>query len=459
MNVLNNYYEEVANKWKSQKGIGSVYCLKPFSYSELAINIINKVLAKNKDSRIFIVTDCFNTRQSIVDIFYKNNIDKDTIKILSFDYIKKGYNYNYDLIILIGINNYDSRISYLKQCTKFILSIMTKTIIDSNNTNLLNNVLPIIVSNISKEDAVRAKRFSPVEEHRIMIELDDNDKKEYDKQTAFINNSMNVIGNIENIKRIKCGDYKLNLSAAEVRYNIAKSNGWSENLDMSIPFNKQIDEIYNPNALLERVCTIYEIMKNRRDLVTDNKNKLPVILDIINRHPDKQFVIISKRGEFAAEITKYLNNNNIKCGDYHDNIESAIAVDDNGVPILIKSGKDKGKPKIVCSQAISSSNLRYYNDNNRLTVLSTKNASLNKLNLACFGLIITSPLCDSVIDIRNKFKEIEFNTTPNLVYTIYCNSTIEAKSIAATKETPIYKVINETEKEILYDEESGDIIL
>ena len=183
-----------------------------------------------------------------------------------------------------------------------------------------------------------------------------NDKKEYDKQTAFINNSMTVIGNIENIKRIKCGDYKLNLSAAEVRYNIAKSNGWSENLDMSIPFNKQIDEIYNPNALLERVCTIYEIMKNRRDLVTDNKNKLPVILDIINRHPDKQFVVISKRGEFAAEITKYLNNNNIKCGDYHDNIESAIAVDDNGVPILIKSGKDKGKPKIVCSQAISSSN-------------------------------------------------------------------------------------------------------
>lgn len=56
-------------------------------------------------------------------------------------------------------------------------------------------------------------------------------------------------------------------------------------------------------------------------------------------------------------------------------------------------------------------------------------------------------------------KKIEFNTTPNLVYTIYCNSTIEAKSIAATKETPIYKVINETEKEILYDEESGDIIL
>ena len=80
------------------------------------------------------------------------------------------------------------------------LPLATKTIIDFNNTNLLNNTLPIIITSISKEDAVKAKRFSPVEEHRIAIELDDNDKKEYDKQTAFINNSMTVIGNIENIK-------------------------------------------------------------------------------------------------------------------------------------------------------------------------------------------------------------------------------------------------------------------
>ena len=79
MNVLNNYYEEVANKWKSQKGIGSVYCLKPFSYSELAINIINKVLAKNKDSKIFIVTDCFNTSEFC---FMKGKRFFDFIKII-----------------------------------------------------------------------------------------------------------------------------------------------------------------------------------------------------------------------------------------------------------------------------------------------------------------------------------------------------------------------------------------
>ena len=66
----------------------------------------------------------------------------------------------------------------------------------------------------------------------------------------------------------------------------------------------------------------------------------------------------------------------------------------------------------------------------------------------------------------SKFKILLFLILPILVFVsndvhaqLRNKSTIEAKSIAATKETPIYKVINETEKEILYDEESGDIIL
>lgn len=458
MNDINKYYEEVADKWKQQKGIGSVYCYKPFSYSELTANIINKMLIKNKDYKIFIVVDNYNIRCNVIETFNKYNINTEKIKVLSTDYIKKGYNYNYDFIIIIGVNRFNDIVAYLKQCAKFILFIITEFVTKTNDIALLDRIMPLITTDISREDAIRAKRCTPVEEHRIAVELDDIDREEYNKQTSFINNSMSVIGNIENIKRIKIGDRKLNLSAAQVRENIAKENGWSEDLDMSIPFNKQIDAIYNPNSLLERVCTIYEIMKNRRDLVTDNKAKLPVILDIINKNPDKQFVIISKRGEFASTITKYLNDNNIKCGDYHDNIDKAIAVDDNNIPILVKSGKDKGKPKIVSYQAISSSNLRFYNVG-RLSVLSTKNASLNKLDLACFALIVTSPLCDDIINIKCKFRNIEFDTTPNIIYNIYCNATIESKKVAGIIETPIYKIVNETEKELIVDESSGDIII
>ena len=36
----------------------------------------------------------------------------------------------------------------------------------------------------------------------------------------------------------------------------------------------QIDNIYNPNILFEKANTIYNITRERANLVTDNKNKL-----------------------------------------------------------------------------------------------------------------------------------------------------------------------------------------
>lgn len=42
------------------------------------------------------------------------------------------------------------------------------------------------------------------------------------------------------------------MSGAEVRDKIARANGWSETLDMSVPFNKEVDSAYNPTLLYEK---------------------------------------------------------------------------------------------------------------------------------------------------------------------------------------------------------------
>ena len=269
---------------------------------------------------------------------------------------------------------------------------------------------------------------------------------------------MVIIGDIRNIDRIKHGDRQLGLSGAEVRDKIARSNGWSETLDMSIPFNKQIDSAYNPTLLYEKACTVYEVMRKRRDLVTDNEAKLSYILDIIKENTNKKFVIISKRGEFAALVTKYLNANGIKCGDYHDCIEKAVAVDDDGVPILIKSGTRKGEPKIIGSQAISTANLRRYISGD-IQVLSTKNSSLNGLELACDAWIITSSLCEDIRTIKGRFADLHFTTNPNIIYNLYCSGTIEATAIDKVKGSAIHAIIEDTEKNLYVDENTGDIIL
>ena len=182
--------------------------------------------------------------------------------------------------------------------------------------------------------------------------------------------------------------------------------------------NRQIDECYNPNILLDKATLCYEIIRKRSNLVTDNDVKLNAILDIVKENTGKQIMIISKRGEFAARVTAYLEENGIDCGDYHDAIEPRVLVDENGIPVLYKSGANKGKPRIVKSKAISSANERLFQQG-QLKVLSVKNSSSDELQIAVDVWILTSPLCDEVAAIKNSNYKILFKSEKNIIYYIY----------------------------------------
>lgn len=78
-------------------------------------------------------------------------------------------------------------------------------------------------------------------------------------------------------------------------------------------------------------------------ICSDNVCKLERIVEIIKDNPDKRFLIISKRGEYAATVTKYINDKLGEiCGDYHDKIEDKVLVDDNGIPVCTSLEARKG---------------------------------------------------------------------------------------------------------------------
>ena len=339
-----------------------------------------------------------------------------------------------------------------------MLCILTKNIMDNGFINSVRNILPTI-ANVDLDTALRKDNiYSPVEEHRYGVELNNEDKELYDKYNEYIDSSIKILGSLDNIEKCKYGDVKLNISNTEFRYNLAIENGWRSDLDTSIPYMRQIDDNYNPNVLYERACNFYNIAKQRKDLVTDNIAKLEIIKNICENNKDKQILIISKRGEFAAEITKYINKHlgNI-CGDYHDCIDDAIAIDDFGCPILIKSGENKGKPKIIRSQAQSTLNEQRFNDGS-INILSIKNSSNTKLKIACDLVILTTPLMDNIIDIKTRFANIKFNGEITNVYKIYCIGTIEYDTMAKENILPIIKVMDETENFVEYDENNNTVI-
>lgn len=455
------FIKSIVDGFQRLRGKASVYCFTIDIIPEIIYNIIVLFANKHPKEQIFIAVDCYNTRKSILDYLKAKGLNLDNeynIRILSEDYINPKYSYTYKLIITVGINDNFQVINHLHNGSNFTLSILTKNVM--NNVILdIRNILPNIETTVSDAAIKSDSIYSPVEEHRVPVILSTDDKTLYDKYTDYITTSVSIFGDLSNIEKCKHGDAKLNISSAEFRNNVAKENGWSENLDTSLDFQRQIDEIYNPNTLYERACNFYTIAKQRRDLLTDNVAKIDAIREICMNNPDKKILIISKRGEFASLITKHLNEClSIACGDYHDCIDNIVATDEMGVPITIKSGANKGKLKILGSQAVSSLNMKRFNDG-LLNVLSIKNSSNPKLSVTVDIVILTSPFCDNIIDVKRRFTNIVFNGIPTMTYKVYCDATIEYNSMIKENNSTMIKVIEANENFVGYDENSGDIIL
>lgn len=459
MNNSDKFIKEVKIGFQNNKGKGSIYCFSDSIIPKLVYEIISGVKSKNPDRTVLVVTEDYSIRQQIFSYKYIEDI-----KILSKTYINTNYKYCYDLIITVGINDSQDILYHLHKNSKFTLTILTKNIMNNRFISAVRSILPHITTTVSDAAIKSDTLYSPVEETRIGVDMNEDDIALYKKYTDYINNCVAVFGDLSNIEKCKNGDFKLNISSSEFRYMLAKENGWSEDLDTSIDFHRQIDEIYNPNSLYEKACTFYTITRQRRELVTDNKAKLAEIYRICCENADKKILIISKRGEFAAQVTKYINSNRFTdqdpiCGDYHDCIDDAIATDKEGNVLLVKSGVNKGKPRIVKAQAISTSNLTDFNSG-CINVLSIKNSSNNKLKIACDLVILTTPLCDNIIDIKNRFVNIKFNGNITKVIKIYSKDTIEYNKMIKENVSPLVKIITKDEENFIqYDENSGDIIL
>lgn len=464
MKSKNILIQEVIDSFQKLKGRASLYSYDINAAVEIAYRSIKNYAAKRPDKRVFVVVDSYKTRSAlnrcIIGTITENGSKLD-VTILSEDFIKEKYNYEYDFIITIGINENLPLITKLYNSSRFMMCILTRNIMNYEFINSVRNILPAIdaagITNAFKEDRI----YSPVEESRYGVTLTDEDKSLYDKYTEYITTSISIFGDLSNIEKCKRGDDKLGISSAQYRDIVAKENGWRDDLDTSIPYMKQIDDIYNPNVLFERACNFYNITKKRTDLVTDNDNKLYQILKICEENAGKQILIVSKRGEFAAKITKFINEHacsNIRCGDYHDCIEDAIATDYLGNIIYTKSGVKKGQPKIIGAQAQSTNNERKFNDN-IINILSIKSASNPKLTISCDIVIITSPICDNIINFKRRYINITFKGNITKTYKLYCNETIEYNKMMSEKPDNLISIIDNTTNFVNYDENSGDIII
>lgn len=456
--MYSKFTEDIMQGVNRNKGRGSCYCLPPLKPYYLIAKSVLTYSHKHENKQILIVVNNYDTRQKILTLLKEMCPTEDyNVKILSSEFINPKYHYVYEYIITCSVNDL-LLIRKLYNESMFMLSIFTENIKEQSVIQSIRQLLPNIDTTINSTDARANFIYLPVEEYHVGVDLTQEDKDKYNKCTDYINQSVKIFGDLKNIERCKKGYPELNISANEFRTNLAYENGWRETLDTTVELLANIDKIYNPNTLFERACNFYNITAERRNILTDNNEKINKIIELCLKHADKRILIVSKRGEFAATITERINTEtNLVCLDYHECIEDAMLVDDMGMPVLHKTGVNKGKPRIIKATAISTRNLEEFNQG-RANVLSIKYSSDPKIKTNIDMIIITDGLNEDITSIRSRYNYIEFNENPTICYRLYCKNTIEARQLKDYKPTANIKIIDNN-AELIYDEESGDIII
>ena len=437
-------FENAINHWRDEKGIGTTIIPTPLNDKLMVLGVLQRIYARSPTINSVIITNSFSERQNIIEFLtqqenaeennkeFKNLITSGKIKVFTDKFIKSCRIQTYPFLCVWYRPDGACKeiLDYVSKC-KFKLVVLNKFLSSYDDVAKLYQVAPLLKD--FKQAEVEAIRLStPVEETQIGVNIPADSKvyellKYYDE---YVSTSLNIFGSFDIMQQANTGNQQLNISSTQICYQIAQENGWNEHLDMNIEFNLEIDRLYNPNNLKERVSKTYEIIRERSKLLSDFDGKLDVILDIVRENKDKKILIINKRGDFASKVTDFLNDlsDTIICGNYHDKVNNIPAVTFTGQPVYYKSGARKGERKMMGAKAQKTLNVEKFN-NDLIHVLSTNNSPDKDLAIDVDVVIITSPMCEDIKSYMYRLSKIYFRSKLIKLYSLYCLNTKEQQMI------------------------------
>ena len=473
MVTVDSIFLNAVESWRTNSGVGTMLCPAPLNNKVPILLILQRIYNKSPACSTVIIVEQFNDRIDLIDFLtnqddeennkeFKRLLDEKYIRIITNSFFRSGRWNSYGFLgILYNLESFDVVYrNWLSNC-KFKLVVLNKLFDIQEDRLYLSKICPIL--NEFKQNEIDELRTSrPIEEMWMPVEIPDDteDYKLLEYYNKEITTTLNIFGNFDNIKFARMGNAELNISATEFCTQIAVENGWNERLDMSSEYNIEIDRIYNPNNLKDRASNCYEMIRLRSNILTDFNGKLDKVYEICKEHENEKILIISKRGEFAAKVTTYLNNmfDNVVCGDYHNKVENVTLKNPDGTPVLVKSGINKGKPRQIGYQAQMTLNQRLYNEN-RINILSTSNTPNKDLSIDVDIIIITSPLCEEIKAYLYRLTKVNYRNDVIKLYTIFCKSTMEHKQLLAKEVNMNHIIVNKDENMDISENNLGFIIV
>lgn len=442
MNAITLFLNAI-DHWRDNKGVGTALIPPPLIDKAMILGVLQKIYGKRESVDSLIICNNFAERGDLVEYLthqddeennaiFKQLLDNKNIKVFTSDYIKTmKYNGTPFVTILYHCETLSDNVSDVLLKSKFRLVVLNHLSLNKEDLTKLYSICPLL-NDFKQNEIDEIRVTTPVKEIRIGVDIpeDTEDYKLLKYYDEYIATSVNIFGSFDNIQYARVGNHTANISAAQFCYNLALENGWNEHLDMNIEYNVQIDELYNPANIRDRASQTYEIIRNRRGLLSNYNAKLDEILNIVKEHNGEHILIINKYAEFASKVTEYLNNMSETdiCGNYHDKVDPIPASTVEGLPLFVKSGPHKGERRMFAAKAQKTLNEERFNKG-YINVLSTNNSPDKDLDIPVDVIIITSPECEDIESYLYRLSYITFPKQVIKLYTIYVTNSVEEKRL------------------------------
>lgn len=189
---------------------------------------------------------------------------------------------------------------------------LTATYYDAQRREkLISEIFPII-DEIGEEEAIREGYITPFVEFNLSVSLTD---KEFAKYKFFSDKIAKLLP--------KFGRNGLDLATKCIaggkhsdgrRYNNkqfcfswAMQQGWRNNLNMDLEHERQINDLWNPNKIMNYARQLLTYIRNRKDLLYNSEAKCAVTKELLFKFPEFKSIVFSESTAFADKLHLILN--------------------------------------------------------------------------------------------------------------------------------------------------------
>jgi superfamily II DNA or RNA helicase len=339
-----NRQEVAIYKWRNAEGRGTLNLVPGFGKTRCAVLVCERILLRNPNAKILAVAPNDIGYQNLVENLpkevivttrYKLSNDLDAYKSVTFD-----------LIVVDEIHRFVKDIYILTVNAKWKLGLTGDPLRGDAKTILRIHGFPV-VDTITEDEALRNGWIADFVEYNLAVDIEEHKKEPYkaysDKIKGFMDMYRDLYKRLNTVLNMKLFNSDMDLMfaigtgvnvktpgsrvgthipAEVIRSELAKTVGWSKDLDMSVDFNVRLNDMFSPGALHEASIVFGNITRERNALIINSRNKVDAVIEIINRNPVPT-IIFSESTQMASDIARVLGDEAI---EYHSKVESGYII-------------------------------------------------------------------------------------------------------------------------------------